>query len=398
MSGNEDEHDEYRPQGEMKSSLDLESIAPMPPMDLMEDGAASGRFLQQGLNDISVREIAKFGDPGSGVIGSLRYWLRVHTRLKELAIEHDQALEKSRAAMVDKNDGYARLGRKANELRITGDSLEPLISRASTAEADLKGTEQRRSSLESEHQEKASPIEAKLKQIEAEAVPLHQKESQINEELTNLQKDRKRTETKMKRFEIDLRNMEELISKRQESYADTNRPKEERDKLLVEIAAFDKRRPGLIEQVEACQKEIAEMSGPIEAIEAQLNEVKESIRDKQEKIDALKSELNVLSRSHSEADGAVTRQMESEKEKVEESWASVGERIIAEHVDEPELEKLKSKVLSTITGASEAERKAELLSKAQTCYDHDVITFAKRIAGAAVAAIVGIIALLIFLV
>ena len=39
------------------------------------------------IDDLAVSDIAKFGAPQSGIIGTVKYWLVVRRRLKELALE-----------------------------------------------------------------------------------------------------------------------------------------------------------------------------------------------------------------------------------------------------------------------------------------------------------------------
>ncbi len=374
------------------SGLSLDSLEPPPPVSM--EPAAVPLLKQREADEMAVDDLARFGAPDASLVGSVKYWLRVRTRLKELVAEHAAAIDEHEAAKQRKTKHCAALGRRAHQIGLDGEQLTQLISQATLAEGELRGTERRHSSLADEHESKVAPLTVKKKEIETEAAPMRQKERQTRAELDKLVTDRKRIEAKLKRAEIELRNIDEIIKKRQEEYADLERPKEERNKLLADISTFDNKRPALVEQVKELEGEMSKLDAPIVKVEDQLDEIQQIVGEKQKRIDAIQAELNNLERNYSQARGEVAQQVESESEKAESAWTAVGEHVIAGKLDEPELKELKLTAIGAVTAESETARKVELLTLAQEAYNHDVVKKAQIIVGAAAGGIVVLIILL----
>ncbi len=376
------------------SGLSLESL--LPPS--MGAGPAGADLPKQEIDSATVSETARFGAPDKGVVGALKYWIRVRARLKELIQEYDTAVGDCSSAITRKAEYCARLGRKGQEIGLEGEILTPLISKAAIAQGELKGTERRHSSLADEHKAKIEPIEKERDKVDAEAAPLRKKKSLANEELKRQYTERKGIEVRLKRAEIEMRNVDDLIAKKQEKYGLPDCPKEERDELLKDISAIDKRRPGILEQIKACEGEMEKLAGPIEKAESVLEQIEEVLDAKQGRIDELQSQINASQASYSQAEGAVAQKMENESEKVETAWTEVGERIVVERRSEPGLKELSNLTIGALTAADEAQQKVEVLSRAQNAYDNNVVKRAKIIVGAVVGGVVLIIvALAVFL-
>ncbi len=374
-----------------KSGLELDSFDSLPPQTVL------GAPIEKNVSKFAVQDVARFGSVDSGVVGTIKYWLHVRKRLGELAVEYDEAQGKERAAKDTRLALLSELGKKAYEIGIDSKSIAELISQARLLQAELRGLERRHLDLESDYQTKMGPLDEKMKQLEAEAEPFVKQEEQVTEELNKLFNNRKGVQTKKKRTEIELRNIDDLIAKRQAKYADLELPKEERDKLLKEISTFDNKRPGIIEQMETCEKELEALETPIVEMETKHGEIRGLMNEKRTEIGALNTEIDSLSKSFSGESNEMNRKLETESEKVNTAWAKVGERVILERCETPEIEGIFAKAMRAMQDVTDLEMHVEILARAQDSYDLNVVTRAKQLVAGAAVAVVVIIGLLIFL-
>jgi len=385
------QHLEQTTDRDSSSGLALQSLAPDVSLDI-EDEATELDYV---VNARAIAEISGYGTPKKGPIGALLYWYTVHQRKKVLAEEHAQAESRLSEADQKKRESLAALGRKAAELKIQDSSLKALIGKASLAQGELRGKERQKTHLSQEHRASLKPLEAKLKILDQDAEPLRVEEAKIKGEHGALMAQCRHIETKKKRFQIDLRNMDDLIGKRQEALLSPETPEEEKDKLFKEVGQFEGRRPGLIEEVEACDKALAKLAVPVSGLEAQLSDIQTKLAAKISVIQGVADEIKSISENFAKVEGAVAQAVQAESEKVENAWADVGQQIIHGKEVPQELAVLKKQAIASITNGKEARKKLALVARARDSYDRNTISAAKKVAIATLVVIAVLIALAI---
>jgi predicted nucleic acid-binding Zn-ribbon protein len=390
----------------LQSGLDLASIPPPEPMPgLMKPAATSGLDIpaeapipSAEIDELEIRDAARFGKPDSGPIGALKYWWLVYNRLKELDEESKKAIKSSGIADAARLEAQAALGRKGQKASLDSKKIADLISKSMVAEGELKGMQRRHRGMADEHAAKIEPLEKKSAEIEEAAEPIRIRMDTIRGELKELSTARAQIDTKKKRAEIELRNIDELIKKRQEAYADTEKPPEERKKLLGEISEIDKKRPAIMEQLEECDNQIAKLVDPITKIESSLTVERRAYGAEMEKVEALNREISQLTKKHSSASGAISGQIDIAGEKVEEAWAAAGAQIVKERCSDDELEDFPKKTVAAMKAASNAKRKVMVLDRCKEAYNFETVSLAKKIAiGAAAAVVILLVVLMVVL-
>lgn len=378
--------------------LDIDSLpppAPIPPPEVQVEEVALPQ--KQDQDDFKVREIAKFGIPAAGVVGTLKYWLKVRKRLDELAVEYDQAVEKCRGILGKKKEACAELGKQAGLIGLGEETVTPLIKKAVAAGDELSNRERARLESASEHKAKIEPIDIKIKFVEKEAAPFYEKEKQALEEQRKVVVARRRIEVKKEAVDAELKAIDDQIEKLQLEFADLERPKEERDRLLKEIGMVDRNRHPLMKQVEQLEKELSVLDEPLARVDAKLKDVRGFLNAKLDEIKELNVQKNKLLREFNRLDSDAQKQLEQESSKVESLWAAVGEKIVEKGVKEPKLDKLQTKALASISDAEQAEKRVELISKARDSYDKETVAKAKKIAtiiGAAIGVLIIVLLIL----
>jgi hypothetical protein len=380
-------------EAERMSGLELASYAPAAPQPLGSSTKAENKALE-----LAARDLANFGIPDSGFAGSIKYWLHVRRRLKELTVQHEQAVATSQSSSSQMETLLAELGRKGHAIGIKNEKVVPLISRASIEQGELKGAERRLQELETEYNAAIQPLQVDRTIVESETIPIKEQEKEALGVLEKLVVDRNRIEAKLKRAQIELRNLDELVGKRQASYAEPDKPDEERAKLFQQINAFETKRPALDEQVRASEEELAVLAKPIAEAETELGKIRGALSEKLNKINSIDTEIKALTASHRENSNQQTIKTTQQSEKVESAWAAVGETIITEQCDEQELKDIKAKAIGFMDGDTKSKKQVALYSIAMDCFDHDVVSRAKvySIVGL-IAGVALIVLLLIFL-
>jgi chromosome segregation ATPase len=349
------------------------------------------------VDDLAVQDTARYGKPDNSIVGAVRYWLVVRKRQQELRRD----LKEAESAQVRADDMRAQLqaelGHKAHELDVKTGMVGELISKALLAQAELRGIEKARSSRSAEHKTKVESLQAAIELLEKKISPAKIAEAELRDQKRKLETDRKGVETQLKRHQIDLRNMEELIRKRQEAYSDLGKPKEERARLLADIEMFDKRRPGLTAHVNALDTELHTFDAPIADVEYRLKEIRDQMAPELSKIMALSNEIDEITRRFAEQDGETAQQVGENQKAVLTAWASAGEQVIKDKLDEPDLEAPKKQVQAAMVAATEASQKVELISRAIDSYDREVVKKAKTVVAAAAGGVLLILILLVVL-
>jgi chromosome segregation ATPase len=371
------------------SGLELASYAPSAPQS-----QTSGTKAQARAQELAALDMANFGTPDPGFVGAIKYWLRVRRRLKDLTAQYDQAMSASESATNEKQTLLAELGRKGHAVGIKDKQVVSLISRATIEEGELRGAERRLSELDTEYKTALKPLEAKLKDAEAEAEPIKQQEKEalgVQEKLFN---DRNRIEAKLKRAQIEIRNLDELVAKRQGVYANPETSEEERAKLFQEMNEFENKRPPMEESVRLCQEDLAVLAKPIAEAEMELGKIRGVLSEKLNKINSLNAEIKDLSASYKEKTNQQARKTKAQSEKVELAWTAAGEAIITQQCDLPEHRDFKKQVVAAMDGDMVSKTKVAILSTAMESYDHNVVSRAKVYS---IVGLVGIVAIIVLL-
>ncbi len=347
------------------------------------------------LDELSVGDVAKFRKPEPGPVGAMKYWWEVQKRLKVLKVEVLEAETKREKDLEDKIRQYAALGKRAKEAGVNTDELEALYTLALIAQGEFKGQKRKRASQSLEHKQKIDSLKAAIDFIEKKIAPIQQEEAQHKEEKQNLDQQRRSIETQLKRVQIDLRNMNTLIAQRKEAYTAEKATEEDKAKLAREIAQFESRLPPLLKQQEKHDLEMRHVSIPLDAVEQKLSEIRDVLAPEMQKVAALNNEIEAQKREFAADDEMVMHQLGEGARKVENLWNDVGEEVIRERINEPEIAEAKQRAHAAMAAAIESDRKYELLTLAIDSYDHNTVKRAKTIAFAAVGALALLIILLV---
>jgi hypothetical protein len=372
------------------SGLELASYVPSAPQSQTSATAAQSR-----AQEMAARDLADFGTPESGFVGSIKYWLRVRRRLKVLTAKHEQAIATSESTSDQKHTLLAEMGRKGHAVGIKNEVVVSLISKSTIEEGELRGAERRLNELDTEYNTAKKPLEAKLKDAEAEAEPIRQQKKEALEVQQNLFTDRNRIEAKLKRAQIEIRNIEELVAKRQGAYADPETSEEDRAKLFKEMNDFENKRPAVEEAVRLCEEELAVLAKPIAEAETKLGQIRGVLSEKLNKINSLTAEIKDLSAAYKEKTNQQARKTTAQSEKVELAWTAVGEAIITQQCNEPELKDFKKQVIAAMDGDVASKTQVAILSTAMDSYNHEVVSRAKLFSIVGLVAVVVIVVLLL---
>ncbi|MDD5309388.1 MAG: hypothetical protein PHU25_18890 [Deltaproteobacteria bacterium] len=370
------------PEDDEDSLPELETVVSVVP----PPAAAPARSRADASRD-DVARVAAFGTPDAGLMGAVRYALRVRARLMELKDAHDKAKVDREAAGKDTLALFASLGRQAREVRVESGAVTERLSVVEESEKALGATQGRKSEIEAAHHARLRELERQAKAVEVEAEPVHQEEKEGLERLERLRNERRRAETKLKRAEIELRNIFEVIEKRQKDYADLSLPKDERARLLADIAAHDKQQPPLFEEVKKREAEIAALTGPLAEAEKAYAEVRVRLEEKMGQVSRIRHESNRISREFERETAAVESEIGAKGDSLQKAWATVGRAAYA-CKEAPEAWK---PVIADLRKALDEEvrmiKKVESLAAALDSYDRRVVEKGWRVMiGAAVVA------------
>jgi len=363
------------PAEESEPALSLAEVDEPPPRT-----SAKPLVKARDVDDDEVRAAAGFGSPQPGPLGAIRYGLKVNARLKELAVELDRAAEREHTAIERLRAARADLGRKAGRAKLAGDDLEALVTRAARADAERDGAETRRAGIESQQKGGLGEVERAIAGLEAEALPFRQEEAEAARRLEALRTDRKRSEAKIKRSEIERRNLTELIEKRQQAYADLQKPKPERQQLLADITKFEADLAPINERIDQARGELETFDKPLADAEAALTAVRGRVSEKLTQISALRDEADKLRREFTAAVGSAAASVQEESRRADEAWAVVGERVFGGLARGGPLAEERENVAAALERCDDTKRQVDLLTRARDSYDRQTVKQAKQYA------------------
>jgi hypothetical protein len=371
------------------SGLELASLAPVP------DRGATRLGAKKTVDVVAAREVAGFGVPGSGPMGAIKYWIHVRNRLKALSDEHRLASGESQNALEKKLGVLADMGRRSHSIGFVNDSVKPLVEKARIAEGKKKGADRVLDQLEHEHAREQEKLTQLLEKAELDAKPFRIQEEKALEQKKELMTRVGRIEAKQKRANIEIRNLDELIGKRQANYTEADPLDGERDRLFQEISSFESKRLAIVDGLKGSEKELAVMVAPLAEKEDHLASIRASLNEKLVGIKKLERSLDELNNSHRQKTEEQNSIVASGTQNAEDAWAAVGERILLEPCDDPELKESKRQALRSMEGAAASANRVEVLESAMESYDRDVVDRAKRLVTIAAALVVLVLGLLI---
>jgi hypothetical protein len=378
--------------------LDVEPLEGMPELADVDSPAQKetpAPLLREGLVESEINRVSGFGKPGEGIVAGVKYWLKVRDRHRAILKDIEEANEESESSKNRLAVVRAELGKKGHSLGVATDSIKPLVSSALVADGEFMSIRKRRIGLESDHRDAVHALEQTIRDLEKEAADIRRDETVASLKLDGLKKDHRRVEGQQKRAQIEHRNLLEMIERLQEEYADLEKPKQERDKLLARISELDKQQPEIIERINAHGEDLKKIVVPLGQAEEEAKVVRDRLFEHNERITAIRTEKANLNEVFSQADNSVSRQIDVEKEQITAAWAAVGERMIAERLcDGDDLRDNAHVVKGAVEAAHDASRRVELLLRAMDAYDKGVFTKGRNVV---IAGAIGVVAVIVVL-
>jgi chromosome segregation ATPase len=360
-------------------------------LEVMEEDAPEAAAPAAGPTEIArdeVKDLGGFGPPPAGLVETVRYGFRVSARLSALAAQRRKAEETRSRDDERRLVLLAELGRMTHEHGLASASAESKVSHALRLEQNLGGALKRRDGLTHEHNESLRKLAGEMREVEILMAPAREREVAATLRLDAVRADQRRAEGKLKRAEIELRNVTELIEKRQKQFADLSRPREERDRLLKEIADLDLSQPEMHARIKAGVDALEELREPMAQAQAAADQVNLELAGLGERLGGLRKERERLERTFSQAADNVDRVVEEDRREARNAWATVGEQVVAEgtHLAAP-LARKGEVVAAAVETAAASARKLEVIARASEAYDHDAYRKAKMMGVGAVAGV-----------
>jgi len=321
---------------------------------------AGGQSSALNAGEFAVKQLAGFGDPAPGIVGTLQYGWRVYQRRGVLRTEELAARREKDEAWETLNVAKAQLGRQSWRDNVNDSIVERPLHRAIEADGKLAGIKGERDRLDADHEGRAGQFDAQIAAVEAECEPFRAQELKARSAFDQVNTESKRLAAKIKRSEIELRNIRELIEKRQKDYADLQKPKEERERILKEIADIDHRQPPIVERLGAERRELEALAAPYEAAKKALADVQQALAQKNEIIVGFRRQKDTAKKEHDLAVESLEGKARGESDQAQKAWMAVGEVVFVNRL-------FKSDALKAL--AKEAEQKSRLYFDAQARHD-----------------------------
>ncbi|MBN2717376.1 MAG: hypothetical protein JXX14_16100 [Deltaproteobacteria bacterium] len=322
-----------------------------------------------------VQEIAQFGQCDTGIIGVMKYGFRVYQRLPALKQEAAASLGQKENAWETLEQAKSRLGRLAHRNNLSDAQLQRIVAEAVKADGKLDDIQKQENHLDAQYQGRYAIFDQRRSAVELEMAPIQEEAERRKSVFEQMSKERARLKAKIKRSEIELRNARELIEKKQVAYADLNRPKEERTRLLKDIAEVDNRQPALLNRLSAEQKELDGTEAPFEAISSRLRETEARLGEFNHRLAEIKKERAQIEAEHKAALDEIHHRVKGESKQAQAAWAAVGEMVYVNKLLSPEH-------LTDVAAAAQQFFKAQenhnLYEEALNSYDKGACEMAKK--------------------
>ena len=396
----EDDGERLLTLGDDGPELALELADTAPPARRVD--AALGAFETQEITDADVRELAGFGRPDPGVLGTLRYAMRVRKRLRELTPASRQATETAEMREGRLREALAALGREAARHNLVPERAGThLLDEALAADERVATTEADARALQADHDEKNAQLAAQMAELTQRVTPLRQAERDAQQALEAAHTEMRRARAMHQRTEIELRNIRTKIEEHQRVYADLQQPKAERQRHLNAISELDGAQQPLLSRLSQQQSELNARE-EAHRQQAQSWEAAQSrLADEEAHVTACQQAQAQLSQSHQDALLGLQSQMSEKNAEVTLAWSAVGEAVLAagELREHAALSEWARTVAQQQRAFLAAQRQQALHHRALVAFDAARYAQAKRYAIAAlflfVALVVGILVALL---
>jgi hypothetical protein len=383
--------------------LEHDSIPPPPrvasttvPASRLAAGAAlaAPRVVDHATDDREeVLRVAGFGSPGYGLLGTLAYGLKVRSRLGALRVERAAAAREAHAAAATRAERLAGLARRAEGLGLTDDPrLERALDAARRHQGGSEDLARRRAGLAEDHREAKGRLLGRRAEIEQAAEPIREEERAAAAALARLENDQRRGEARVRRLRIELRNIQEIIARRQQEYAAPQRTADEKRRLLAEISEQDRKQPGLVAELNEQEAAVAELAAPVEEAAARLAEIRERLGAALAGIAGIDRELRELDRRFEEDRARLESEVAGGQALARDAWAEVGAALLDGDLPAA-LDDVRTPALEAATRERAAGRRLAVLELALSAYDAGVVARARLYGLLAAAAVLGLIAL-----
>jgi hypothetical protein len=336
---------------------------------------------------------AGFGSPRPGPIGAVAYGLKVRSRLGALRVERAAAAREVSLAAATLTERLADLGRRAAELGLaTEPGLERLVAAARLRQSGSEGIARRRAGLVEDHRLAKAALIERRDGIEQEAGPIREEEREAEAALARLENDRRRIEARVKRLRIELRNIREIIARRQQDYAAPRRTAEEKQRLLTEIAGQDRKQPAILQELGEHEAALDALAPPVTEAAARLASIRERLGAVVAGSAPIDRELRELDRRFEDDRARLAAEASGGESRAREAWSEVGTALLDGEppagIGDPW-----PPALDARTRERAAARRLDFLDRALVAYDPEVLAQAKLYGGLAAAAALALIGL-----
>jgi len=356
---------------------------PEPPLKPFRVAELPASAFLPSTEEMEAKRLADYGDPKPGPIGAVRYWWRVSTRRSELGRRRAEAAETLEAQERERTNRLAELGRTAEEAAPSESEPRAGLVRAVRAAERRREEEAHLSTtVVTEREQRLGELRARLAALEAEIAPLAESSAGLSRRLGDLRAETRRTESALKRAEIERRNVVDLIARRQEAYAELERPADERGRLLAEIAELDKKSPELNARVDAARAKLESLAQPLDAAQKEHDVAARLLADRRKGADDLQERVEEAELELEAERARSGKRSEEAGREVVAAWAAVGENVLPT-VDAGgggPLAALARGAAESTTRAEEAALRLARLDRAITCFDHDAFAQGKTYA------------------
>lgn len=338
-----------------------------------------GTSLAETHETAPIDQIAQFGKCESGIWGIMKYGFRVKQRLPGLTTEVEYAKQEKIAAWEHLETAKANLGRAAHREKLDDPKLIRMIDKAAKADNRLESVQREEDKLNLEYEKKYSVFGAAMAKIDAELSPLKIAELKMQGTFDAVKKEKARLSAKIKRTEIELRNCSDRIMQRQTGYADLQKPKEERARLLKEISQIDHEQIPLQTRLQEEQKELAAVEEPFRNAQHQLTEIHSQMAIHNEKMVNLKKQRAAVQKEHEIAIAGIHGKAQGESKQAQQAWAAVGELVFVNRLYKEDATIMAAKDVEIQTSIFfTAQEKASLYTAALDSYNKSAFEQAKK--------------------
>jgi len=372
---------------------DLSAVAqyaPSPVLGLEDDLQTTGLELavpvrqtvpsMQPIDDVSSRaaEAADFGPRPTGLIGAVRYALRVRARTSEMRGEIDRLSALREGALASETDALAALAGAARAAGLD----RTAAAEAGAAEARVAEGSQALAAIGAEHDKKLAQLDRAREQATAEVSPLQAREADLAKTHAEKSERLRRAEARLHRSEIEIRSRQKLLLERKAAGK-----ADEATRFESEIAGFEADRAARAAEAEAERQ-------TVRTLDAELSEIRRQIAAGLGKASLLGEERLREEEAFRRRQGARAREVDATARDARAELAEIGRRVMHAHPEAEAIFEPRGAVAAAVLARELLDREIDVLRVAIQTYDApSVKTGWMVIGGAAALVVIAIVAL-----